>query len=158
MDARRVYQIAGGALFVVAALVAYRSLQLRYFTSLGPGPGFFPLWLSLALGGLALAMILDATFRRGERMAADLLPDRDGGLRVLAILAVLAGAALGLERLGFTLTMFVVTMVVLAALGRRRPLGMLAVAIPCSFGAYYAFTRWLNVPLPAGPLGLPFGL
>ena len=158
MDARRVYQVAGGVILGVAALVAYTSLQLRYFTSLGPGPGFFPLWLSLALGGLGLAMILDATLRRHERMDSDLLPDRGGALRVLAILAVLAGTALGLERLGFTLTMFLSTMAVLAVLGRSRPLGMLAIAIPCSFGAHYVFTRWLNVPLPAGPFGLPFGL
>jgi putative tricarboxylic transport membrane protein len=158
MATRHVYQIAGGVILGVAALVAYRALQLRYFTSLGPGPGFFPLWLSLALGGLASAMIVDATLRRHEPLADDLVPDRDGRLRVLVIVAVLAGAALGLEPLGFALTMFVATMVVLAALGRRRVPGMLAVAIPCSFGAYYVFTRWLNVPLPAGPFGLPFGL
>jgi putative tricarboxylic transport membrane protein len=158
MDARRVYQIAGGVILAAAAAVAYASLQLRYFTSLGPGPGFFPLWLSLALGGLALAMIVDASLHRRGPLADDLVPDRPGGLRVIAVVAVLAGTAAGLNRLGFAVTMFLATMIVLAALGRRRPLGMLAVAVPCSFGAYYVFTRWLNVPLPAGPFGLPFGL
>jgi len=154
MNARRTYQIAGCALFALAALIVYHSLQLRYFTSLGPGPGFFPLWLSLILGVLALAMVLQATFGKQDLLSADILPDREGGLRMLTILAALAGVALGLETLGFSLTMFLATMVVLAVLGRRRPLGMLAIAISCSFGAYYLFKQWLNVPLPAGPFGL----
>ena len=158
MNKRRVYQIAGGVVLALAIFVAYHSLQLRYMTSLGPGPGFFPLWLSLVLGGLALMMIFDGTFRCLGTMATDFLPDREGSLRILIILVVLVGAALCLEPLGFSLTMFLVTMVIVTAFGRRRPLGMLAVAIPLSFGVYYAFTRWLNVPLPEGPFGLPLGL
>ncbi len=151
MDARRIHQLSGLALLGLAAALVYGSLQLRYFTSLGPGPGFFPLWLSLVLGVLALVMIAQATL--GGDLPAEAAPDRAGYLRMLAIVAAIAGAALGLDRLGFATTMLVANLFVLFAMGWRRPVPILIVALCGSFGVFHIFTRLLNVPLPAGPFG-----
>jgi TctA family transporter len=37
---------------LLAAFVARKSLDLKFYTQLGPGPGFFPLRLSMLLGPL----------------------------------------------------------------------------------------------------------
>ena len=50
---RLTYQITGAVLLCFSIYVGVEALELRYYTSLGPGPGFFSCWLSLILGILS---------------------------------------------------------------------------------------------------------
>lgn len=153
MTMQRVYRIAGLALLALAAAVVYGALQLRYYTSLGPGPGFFSFWIGIVLGLLALVMIAQ-TFRQSpEPLAWDFVPDRAGFIRIGLVLLSLLIAALFLERIGFFLTMLVVYMLLLRGLGGYRLLTTAVAAVLVSFGTYYVFVKWLNVPLPSGVLG-----
>lgn len=153
MTMQRVYQIAGLALLALAVAVVYGALQLRYYTSLGPGPGFFSFWIGIALGILALVIIAQTVSRPPERLPWDFVPDRAGLTRIGLVLLSLLLAALFLERLGFFLTMFVVYMLLLRGLGGYRLLATAVAAVLASFGTYYVFVKWLNVPLPSGILG-----
>jgi hypothetical protein len=45
-------QITGVLFILLAAFVVRESLDLKFYTQLGPGPGFFPFWLALVLGPL----------------------------------------------------------------------------------------------------------
>lgn len=153
-DMRRPYQITGALLFLLAAYVCHASLQLTYYSSLGPGPGFFSFWLSLLLGALALAMIVQATFRGAEPMPADFTTDRTGYLRMGAVAIALLAAALLLERLGFRLTMLAMYLFLIWTLGIQNLFVTLLIAIGGSFGAYHVFVHWLRVPLPIGMLGV----
>jgi putative tricarboxylic transport membrane protein len=150
---RRTYQITGTILLLLAVHVGYESLALRYYTSLGPGPGFFAFWLALILGGLAVAMVVQATVGRPEPAPPDFLADRGGFLRMGAVALSLLMTALLLERIGFRLTMFAVYLFLLRVLGNQRLVTDLLIAIAGSFGVYFVFVRWLNVPLPTGVLG-----
>ena len=47
---RLTYQITGAVLLCFSIYVGVEALDLRYYTSLGPGPGFFSCWLALILG------------------------------------------------------------------------------------------------------------
>ena len=60
MSMRRPYQIAGTIFLFFAAFIAYESLKLRYYTPLGPGPGFFSFWLGVLLFVLSLCSFLFA--------------------------------------------------------------------------------------------------
>lgn len=151
---RRPYQLAGAAFLLLAIGVAREALALRYYTNLGPGPGFFPFWLALGLGGLALAMILQASLPPAEPRPADFVPGGAGALRMGAVLLALGGTAALLEPLGFRLTMGAVYVFLLATLGRQGLLHTLAVALAGSAGVYHVFVHWLKVPLPTGPFGL----
>ena len=153
MTMRRTYQITGTLFLLFAAFIAIESLKLRYYTPLGPGPGFFSFWLSLIFGGLALVMILQATFGRPEPMPGDFFTDRIGYLRIGAVVLALAFTVYMFEPLGFCLTMFSVCMFLLFALGRQNIIISLLVSLASSFGAFYAFDHWLKVPLPRGILG-----
>ncbi|MEO8305393.1 MAG: tripartite tricarboxylate transporter TctB family protein [Betaproteobacteria bacterium] len=150
---RRTYQFTGSILLCLAVYVGYESLKLRYYTTLGPGPGFFAFWLSLILGVLAAAMMLQATFGRPEPMPPDTFADRGGYLRVGAVALAILAAALLLERIGFRLTMFAVYFFVLRMLGKQSLLTVLVIALMGSFGVYFVFVRWLSVPLPVGVFG-----
>ena len=154
MTMQRIYQIAGLALFLFAAFIIVGALQLRYYTSLGPGPGFFSFWLGIVLGILAIAMIVQATLEASEQAPSDFFPNWFGYLRMGTIVLSLLVAAFLLERLGFCLTMFAVYLFLLRALGRHSLAVTIVSALIGSFGVYYIFVKWLNVPLPAGILGL----
>jgi putative tricarboxylic transport membrane protein len=150
---RRAYLITGAVFLLLAAFVAVESMKLRYYTPLGPGPGFFSFWLALTFGGLALLMMLQAAFGRAEPMPEDFFSDRIGYLRIGAVVLALVFTIYLLEPLGFSLTMFSVCIFLLYALGRQRLIVTVLVSLACSFGAYYVFDHWLRVPLPRGVLG-----
>jgi putative tricarboxylic transport membrane protein len=153
MTSRTLYQLSGLAIVVIAASFAYGAWQMRYFTSIGPGPGFFPLWLSIILGGLGLGMTVLATFSLPEPLPEDFAPEEGGFLRVLALVTVIAGTALALKTLGFAITLFFANLCIMAALGQRDPKIFLPVALLGGFGSHYLFSNWLNVPLPSGIFG-----
>lgn len=150
---RRTYQVTGAMLACLAVYVGAESLELRYYTSLGPGPGFFAFWLALILGVLAVTMIAQATLGRPEPAPDDLIADRGGYLRMGAVVLALLATALLLERLGFRLTMFAVYLFLLQALGQQRLLTSVVIALAGSFGVYLVFVRWLGVALPTGAFG-----
>ncbi len=153
MNMNRAYQIAGVVFLLLAAFVARESLALKFYTSNGPGPGFFPFWLSVALGLLAVLMILKATFREPEPMPEGFFASRAGYLRAGAIVLALAVTTALIEIVGFPITMFVTILFLLFALGRPSLIVTLVVSAVGSFGCFYLFDRWLKVPLPTGFFG-----
>jgi putative tricarboxylic transport membrane protein len=153
MTMRRSYQITGTVLLLFAAFMAFQSLKLRYYTPLGPGPGFFPVWLSALLGALAIAILLQATFGRAEPMPSDFFASPTGYMRMGAVVVALVGTTALLEPLGFCLTMLAMYLFLLYAFGQRGLITNALTALAGSFGVYYLFVRWLHVPLPIGVLG-----
>lgn len=153
MTMRRPYLVTGMALLLLAIFVGVESLQLRYYTPLGPGPGFFPFWLAVILGALAIGMLVQATLGQTEPMPSDFFASRVGYLKMGAIVLSLAGTTALLEPLGFRLTMLAVYLFLLCTLGRQGLVVTALVALAGSFGVYHLFVRWLNVPLPAGVFG-----
>ncbi len=153
MTMRRAYQITGILVLLLAVFVAVESLSLRYYTPLGPGPGFFAFWLALILAGLAAIVVLQATFGRPEPMPDDFFSDRTGYLRIGAVVLALVATIYSFEPVGFPLTMFGVCAFLLYALGRQRVVVTLVVSLACSVGVYYVFDHWLRVPLPRGVFG-----
>jgi putative tricarboxylic transport membrane protein len=135
----------------VAALVT--SLDYSLTDALGPGPGFFPFWLSL-IGALMTVALLVQDARSPTISTARILPDRLALLQGGGVLLALAAAAALLEPLGFRLTMLLFIAGLLLALGARSPSAVLLTAAAGSFGVFHVFYYWLKVPLPIGALGL----
>ncbi|NVO12624.1 MAG: tripartite tricarboxylate transporter TctB family protein [Rhodoplanes sp.] len=154
MTMRRPYQIAGSLFLLMAVLVGWQSLTMKFYTHLGPGPGFFPFWLAVALGVVSIVMIAQSTFGPSEPMPADFRPTRGGVLRMATVVVTLAATAALLEPLGFRLTMFAALLFLLAALGRQVWFVTVLIAAAGSFGAFQVFDGWLRVALPTGVFGL----
>lgn len=153
MSMRRPYQITATVLLFLAGFTAFESLQLRYYSKLGPGPGFFPFWLAVLLGVLAITILLQATFGQPEPMPSDFFASRTGYIRMGAVVLALVGTIMLMEPLGFRLTMLAMYVFLLYTFGQRGLTTIALVSLAGSFGVYYVFVQWLQVPLPKGLLG-----
>jgi len=144
----RVHQAASLIIIAASIWAGVEAAQLNYYTALGPGPGFFPFWLALFMGGLASAWFVQLWFRPLLGRATELMPSRAGCMRIAALIVSVAVFGLLLEKIGFSVLMFAFLLFLLVALGRQSVFVTLAVSILGSFGVYYLFSHYLNVHLP----------
>jgi len=139
---KRGWQAALAVLLVVFAFFGFESLRLSLRDALGPGPGFFPFWLSVI--GAALAVLLLVQLRRqpaAETLTFELRP-------VALVLAGLIVASAALEAVGFRIAMLVLLPYLLIVLGARNWLAIALFSLAGSFGVYHVFSGFLKVPLP----------
>lgn len=142
---KRGWQAAIAVLLLVFAFFAFESLRLSLRDALGPGPGFFPFWLSVA-GGL-LAVVLLVQVGRGladfetDTLKFELRP-------VALVLGGLIVAAALLEALGFRIAMLLLLLYLPVALGARNWIAIGVFALAGSFGVFHVFTGLLKVQLP----------
>ena len=155
-------QKSGAALFRLVAVgfgvlglwVIATGLDLLYYTPVGPGPGFFPLWLGALLVLLSAAILVASFVPRGlPDFPEDLVPRGASLAQMLVTFGCIAAFALLVERLGFAIVMFVI-MMVLQLVNRVPIVTALLVSVGSSLGIGYAFVAWLGVFLPAAPWGL----
>jgi putative tricarboxylic transport membrane protein len=151
---KRVYQTAGLCFVGLSAFVVWESWTLEYYTNLGPGPGFFPLWLGVVMGGLSLAWLVRVSGRPERAKISAFLPHGAGLARVLSILAALVAMSGLMNLLGFQLTMFLFLVFLLMVLGRQALWLTLVVAFLGSVGVYRLFGGYLDVSLPAATVKL----
>lgn len=151
---KRPYQIAGVLFILFSAFIARESLELKFYTSLGPGPGFFPFWLSVILGLLSANLLYQATFKESDPMPSDFFASKKGYLRVGAIVLALVATVVLMNVLGFRITMFIFYIFLLYTLGRQNPIVTALVALGGSWGVYHVFVEWLKVVLPVGTFGI----
>ena len=152
---KRAWQIGCIAFLAFAIFWLVVSFEYPYKDRLGPGPGFFPFWLSLITGGLALALLVQTSLARSSAEgSAALLPERPGAVRILAVLGALVGSLALLDPLGFRISLFLFLFFLPFALGERTWWITLIFAVAGSFGVFHVFYYWLKVPLPVGVLGI----
>jgi len=142
-----------GIIFLAFSLtVMVSSWSMEYYSSIGPGPGFFPFWLSAILGLLAIlwiVQILRSPSKSKDKDGNDrLFPRGDGLLRLLSIMGAVFFMMILMEPLGFQLTMFAFLIFLLIVLGRVRTRTTLIIAAVGSFGLFRVFTMLLDVQLP----------
>ena len=114
-----------------------------------PGPGFFPLCLALALGVVALALLLaPARPPRPAVATGDLRPSK----AALALVASVA-YAFALEPVGFVLTTAAFLLFLLKGIDNRGWRSSLVIALAAAIACHVVFKVWLAVQLPAGPWG-----
>jgi putative tricarboxylic transport membrane protein len=148
------YQIAGTVFLIISAWIAKDALALKYYTELGPGPGFFPFWLAIIFAILSIVMVLQATFGRTDPMPPDFLATKSGYLRNAGVILAVAAAAAFIDPLGFRLTTLLILLFLLFVLGRQNLIVTILLSLFGSFGVYHVFMEWLMIPLPVGIFGI----
>lgn len=137
---------SGLTVLAVAVYVAVEAGRLSFGTVNAPGPGFFPLLLSIALAGIAIGITGLSLAAFGPPMTVHF--DKDAYRAILAFAAICA-TALVVERLGFVACAAVVMTVLLRWISKLSWASALLVAVAGVAAVYAVFTR-LGVPLPKG--------
>ena len=146
-------RISWSVLLLFGAFVIYESLQINYYGSdFGPGPGFFSFWLGVLVIGLSVIEI-GRSFRSRLPLPAHFFPDRAGVVRISCLLGALLASVAMLDRLVYSLTMFLFCGLLLRVLGKQPWWLTLLLTLLGSFGTAYVF-RQLQVILPRGILGI----
>lgn len=149
---RRVYQVSSLSFLALSAFVVWEAHSMTYYSKLGPGPGFFPLWLGIVLALLSIAWFLDVSLRPTDPMEPGFVPGRDGIVRISLILASLIAYVMLVDTMGFRLTMLAFLLFLLLTIGHQRAWVIAIISIGGSFGVYYVFHQWLSVHLPKASL------
>jgi putative tricarboxylic transport membrane protein len=131
--------LAAGVLAAFGCYIIWVAMKLPYVSDVGPGPGFFPLWLGI---GLVL---------RSE-VPSETHSWKPFGRALAGWLAVMIAIAL-LGKLGFALTFVALTVFLIVALDRRSPLLALAVGIGLAAAFHILFVVALDVSLPKAVWG-----
>jgi putative tricarboxylic transport membrane protein len=133
-------------LAVAGIVLAWRSAALPFGTLALPGPGFFPLFLGIALAFLALIIVV-ANARRPQAGKVLYLGNR----RIAVTLGGLAGVAVAFEILGAYATLGLFMAMALAVVA-RAPVWKAFLAAALGTIAVWAFFKVvLGLQLPAGP-------
>ncbi len=155
---QRIHQGAALCFTAFSAFVVWESWNLEYYTPLGPGAGFFPLWLGVVMGGLSLIWFVQISGRKGRPKDGAFLPERRGMVRLLSVLGAMVAATLLMDFLGYQLAMFLLLFFLLLIPGRQTIWLTMVVALLGSVGIYYLFGSYLDVQLPKASLALLAGL
>jgi hypothetical protein len=83
-------QWSGLVLLILAVFICWTAISLPYGSIHNPGPGFYPLWLGVLLGGMSFGLILTVTRQKeGARLLWDILAEKIRWGRVLLVIIAL---------------------------------------------------------------------
>jgi putative tricarboxylic transport membrane protein len=144
--------IAAGILAAFGGYVVYTGSRLSYVAEVGPGPGFFPLWIGIGL--MLFSAYQMFTAYAAARGRAD--PGKSiwsDSARALGAWCGLALAIALFRWFGFALSLVLLTVFLLVALERRPAPLALVVGIALAAAFHLTFVIALGVSLPPGPWG-----
>ncbi len=121
--------------------------KLAYVSEVGPGPGFFPLWLGILLVLFAAGLVF-ASLSTRQSEAKGKSPSWSAAGRALAGWSALMVAIALLGSIGFALSFIVLTMILIVALDRRPALLAVGVGIGLAVAFHLIFVVALDVSLP----------
>jgi Tripartite tricarboxylate transporter TctB family len=142
-------RVSGIALVLFSLLVIWQSRILPLGTFHQPGPAYIPVVLALLL--FIFGVCLTVTRRQATLLSSLSWTE---WRHALAILAVCIFAVLGMERLGYRVTMLLILGFLLKIMEKCGWLLAVAFALFLSFGSFFLFHTILRVPLPLGTFGL----
>ena len=144
--------LAGLVLAAFGVYVISVAVKLPYVSEVGPGPGFFPLWLGIGLVLFASGLMfpsLAASRTQVDHVAGSwtsLGRPLAGWLAIMVVIALLG-------RLGFFVSFVVLTVFLIAVLDRRPLLVALGVGAGLAVAFHLIFVVALDVSLPKAVWG-----
>lgn len=152
---RATEQVTNLVWVAMGVAIVWHAGQVGIWSANGPGGGFLPLLMGLALGsGGAALLVREALRARARRPRAAPAEDAAGARRrVAAVLGGLVAMALLMPLLGFLLAAGVTMIVLLAATDPRRWRWAVVLAVVSTLTVYGLFDTLLKMQVPRGPFG-----
>ncbi len=140
---------ASGIFFILLGFfVVIERRVLPLGTPAQPGPGYFPLLLAILL--LIFGAILVFGGSRSAALRSLKWPE---ARTAAAILGCCIFATLGMETIGYRLTMAAILVFLFGVIERLKIWQVFALTLFLALGSFWLFDTFLRVPLPRGGFG-----
>lgn len=149
----RADRIGGIVLLLLSVWFGWAARRYPYWSETGPGSGFLPFWLALAMGVLAVLLLLAAA-RPGTPDDAAWAPRGRSVVRLLAVAVTAVLFAAFMDRIGMIAGTAIFLLVMLRVIEGYSWTRSVVIAAGGAAGTYLLFVHWLGVPFPIGPLGI----
>jgi putative tricarboxylic transport membrane protein len=143
--------ISGACLAAFGIYVISVASRLPYVSEVGPGPGFFPLWIGIGLLVFA-SLLMAASLFDSVKRNLDGSSWRAAGRAVAGWGGLMVAITL-FPWIGFSLSFVILTVFLIVALDRRPALLALGVGIGLAVAFHLIFVVGLDVSLPSAPWG-----
>lgn len=139
-------------LIALGAFIIRESSAWEYMTHDGPGPGFFPYWIGVAIVALAGLYLSSHAYDivRGQpvhRTSWAGTPMVIAGWTAFMVVVAL------IKPIGFIAALVLMVLIFVRVIYRRSLAAAIAVAIGSAASFWLVFVKLLNLRLPAGPWG-----
>ena len=154
-ECSRLQLVVYGAIFVLSCFYLVGSLNLGLGNLANPGPGFFPLIISLLLSISSFVVTIQYVLRlrsSQEGIFSSIELDTSKMLPIIVMVVSLLVYIATIHQIGFLLSTFWLIIVALWASGERRAIRMIAISALASLFVEVVFVIFLLVPLPSGIL------
>lgn len=141
-------RVSGAFLVLLGVFAAWEDRVLPLGTQSHPGPGYMPLLLAVLLMILGGILVI----RGGLATAFRSLPWSEGR-HAVAILGCCIFATLGMERIGYRITMLLILGFLFGVVERLKLWQACSLTIALALGSFWVFDSFLRVPLPRGGWG-----
>ena len=129
------------------------SSRLERTMQMGIGIAFLPLTMSLAIGGLSIALLVGILRGRVEITDKPIFQP-DGRSRIVVVFLLLVGYVFLIEVLGYVPSTFLYLAATIIFLRRERIFSAVLMSVGLTVFLYAIFRLWLKSPLPTGFLGI----
>jgi putative tricarboxylic transport membrane protein len=144
--------IAGACLAAFGIYVIFVASKLPYVSEVGPGPGFFPLWLGIGLIIFSSWLVLSSLSAFRKESPSDSPTWKATGRALAGWFGLMVAIAL-FGWIGFSASFVVLTVFLIVALDRRPFLLSVGVGIGLAVAFHLVFVMALDISLPAGRWG-----
>ena len=143
--------LAGIAVLLLGSVVAFSASRLPYEAEYGPGPGFLPLWIGVALIACGIITIIKAIKKYGHQKERFFTPKTR---QVIFVLVTLIITFLLVPVFGLSLGLALFTGFTMRTVGRHGWTCCVLVAVATAAAVRLFFGHMLDIPLPKGYIGL----
>jgi len=153
MEPRSTKDLASGiALATFGVYITLAAARLNYMSEEGPGPGFLPLWLGIAVCVLAACLLITNQLRRPWSQRTSPRASASEKRAIGGWLALMIAIAL-FPLIGFTMSLVLLTIFLIAVMERRSRYVAVLIALVLGVGFHLIFVTALGLSLPQSPLG-----
>jgi putative tricarboxylic transport membrane protein len=140
----------GLILLFYSSIMLWQSVSLVYYTETGPGPGFFPLWISIILLVLSIVYLFES-LKKEIFLFSRIIPKGVSLVNIITVLFSIIIFMLLVNYTGFVLAS--VTLLFLVLIRNYKWYQSMGTALVVSVLLFYFFKTLLNVPLPVNVFG-----
>lgn len=150
---RRAEMVAALILAIGAAILVREALRLPVgWTSIGPGSGFFPFWLSIGVAVTAVVIVMKSV-RVPATSGRDAPFIRPTAWKPLLIAFLpMVGVIAALRYLGIYIGGGLYLAGYMTFVGRHRWISIILVSVLIPVALFFIFERWFILPMPKGRL------